>query len=202
MTAPRPSDIKSAHRSLYNRNEPFAPLSADRIGFYADALYFGIDMGRWAVLRYRQTLRQELAGQSVCSLVADGRGGVLAIVGGHSLCRRSGESEWTTITTSEAELSCCVPIGNVVFVGTSDARILNVDADGAQPCLRGFDAVQGRHVVRRSGADRWQAQGAAAWNSLDGGNLRWYGSSSQRPCRRSSALNGLRLNLAAHNRDR
>ena len=31
-------------------------------------------------------VHQELANQSVRSLVADGRGGVLAIVGGHSLC--------------------------------------------------------------------------------------------------------------------
>ena len=36
---------------------------------------------------------QELADQSVRSLVADGHGGVLAIVGGHSLCRRSTDGE-------------------------------------------------------------------------------------------------------------
>jgi hypothetical protein len=38
-------------------------------------------------------VRQELADQSVRSLVADGHGGVLAIVGGHSLCRRSSDGE-------------------------------------------------------------------------------------------------------------
>lgn len=91
-----------------------------------------------------KTVRQELADQSIRSLVADGRGGVLAIVGGHSLCRRSSYGQWTAIAKSEFGLSCCVPIGNIVFVGTDDARILRVDPDGAQQCLTGFDAVAGR----------------------------------------------------------
>jgi len=96
--------------------------------------------------------RQELAGQSVRSLVADGRGGVLAIVGGHSLYRRSPDGEWAEIVKTEFNLSCCVPIGNVVFVGTDDAHVLRVDADGAQQRLTGFDAVAGR--------DKWYAGSA------------------------------------------
>ncbi|HKV05106.1 MAG TPA: hypothetical protein VJO53_08375 [Candidatus Acidoferrales bacterium] len=99
-----------------------------------------------------KTVHQELAGQSVRSPAADGRGGVLAIVGGHSLSRRSPEGQWTAITKSELELSCCVPMGSVVFVGTEDARILRVDSDGAQQFLNGFDAVEGR--------DRWYAGSA------------------------------------------
>ncbi len=95
---------------------------------------------------------QELANQSVRSLVADGRGGVLAIVGGHSLCRRSPAGEWTVIAKSEFDLSCCVPIGDVVFMGTDDAQILRVDSDGAQQRLTGFDAVAGR--------DKWYAGSA------------------------------------------
>jgi len=94
-------------------------------------------------------VHQELANQSVRSLVADGREGVLAIVGGHSLCRRSSDGEWTVIAKSESELSCCVPIGDVVFVGTDDAHILRVDPDGAEQCLTGFEAVAGR--------DKWYA---------------------------------------------
>ena len=97
-------------------------------------------------------VHQELANQSVRSLVADGRGRVLAIVGGHSLCRRSSDGEWTAIAKSEFELSCCVPIGDVVFVGTDDAHILRVDPDGAQQCLTGFDGVAGR--------DTWYAGSA------------------------------------------
>ena len=105
-------------------------------------------------------VHQELANQSVRSLVADGRGRVLAIVGGHSLCRRSSDGEWTAIAKSEFELSCCVPIGNVVFVGTDDAHILRVDPDGAQQCLTGFHAVAGR--------DRWYAGAAIIDGKLMG----------------------------------
>ena len=105
-------------------------------------------------------VHQELADQSVRSLVADGRGRVLAIVGGHALCRRSFDGEWTAITKSEFELSCCVAIGNVVFVG-DDAHILRVDPDGAQQhCLTGFDAVEGR--------DRWYAGAATIDGKLMG----------------------------------
>ena len=99
-----------------------------------------------------KTVRQELANQSVRSLVADGHGGVLAIVGGHSLCRRSCNGKWTEIAKSELDLSCCVPIGNVVFVGTDDAQILRTGPDGAQQRLTGFDAVEGR--------DKWYAGSA------------------------------------------
>jgi BNR/Asp-box repeat. len=37
-----------------------------------------------------------------------------------------------------------VPIGNIVFIGTDDARVLRIDPDGAQQFLAGFDAVEGR----------------------------------------------------------
>ncbi len=97
-------------------------------------------------------VRQELANQSVRSLVADGYGRVLAIVGGHSLCRRSADGEWTEIAKSEFDLSCCVPVGNVIFVGTDDAQILRVGLDGTQQRLTGFDAVAGR--------DKWYAGSA------------------------------------------
>ena len=99
-----------------------------------------------------KNVRQELADQSVRSLVADGHGGVLAIVGGHSLCRRSCNGGWTEIAKSEFDLSCCVPIGNVVFVGTDDAQILRAGPDGALQRLPGFDAVEGR--------DKWYAGSA------------------------------------------
>jgi hypothetical protein len=97
-------------------------------------------------------VHQELADQLVRGLVADVHGRVLAIVGRHSLCRRSPDGGWTEIAKSEFELSCCVPIGNVIFVGTDDAHILRVDPDGTQQRLTGFDAVAGR--------DRWYAGSA------------------------------------------
>jgi hypothetical protein len=93
-----------------------------------------------------EVIRQELANQPVRSLVADGHGQVLAIVGGHSLSRRSSDGEWTTIAKCDFELSCCVPIGNIVFVGTDDARILRVDPDGTLQRLTGFDTGAGRET--------------------------------------------------------
>jgi hypothetical protein len=68
-------------------------------------------------------IHQELANQSVRSLAADGRGRVLAIVGGHSLYHRSFDGEWTAIAKSEFDLSCCVPIEDVVLVGTPTTQI-------------------------------------------------------------------------------
>jgi photosystem II stability/assembly factor-like uncharacterized protein len=105
-------------------------------------------------------VEQELADQSVRSLVADERGRVLAIVGEHSLCRRSSDGEWAEIAKSESKLSCCVPIGDDVFVGTDDAHVLRVAPDGTQQRLTGFDAVAGR--------DRWYAGTAIVDGKLMG----------------------------------
>lgn len=116
------------------------------------------DNGLFSVAGER--VRQELPDQSVRSLVADERESVLAVVGKHSLCRRSPDGEWTTIATSELELSCCVPIGKFVFVGTDDARILRIDPDGTQQVLTGFDTVGGR--------DRWYAGAAVVDGKLMG----------------------------------
>ena len=116
------------------------------------------DNGLFSVTGKR--VHQELADQSVRSLAADRHGRVLAIVGKHSLCRRSPDGEWAAIAESEFELSCCVPIGNAVFVGTDDAHILRVDPDGAQQCLTGFDAVEGR--------DKWYAGAAIIDGKLMG----------------------------------
>jgi hypothetical protein len=90
------------------------------------------------------TIHQELKGRSVRSLTADGRGGVLAIVDGKSLYRRSADGQWAAIVNSEFQLSCCVAAANAVFLGTDDARVLRVDADGTQQVLTGFDHVDGR----------------------------------------------------------
>ena len=88
---------------------------------------------------------QEIASQPVRGLAADGRGGVLAIVGGHSLCRRSPGGEWTTIATSEFELSCCMAVGDAIYAGTDDARMLRLSYEGGvlHP-VDGFDSVAGR----------------------------------------------------------
>jgi hypothetical protein len=106
------------------------------------------------------TARQELPDQSVRGLAADQHGSVLAIIGGHSLRRRSSDGEWTELATSDLELSCCVPIGNVIFAGTNDARVLRIDPSGAQQCLTGFEEVEGR--------DTWYAGTALVDGKLMG----------------------------------
>ena len=98
------------------------------------------------------TRDQELATLSVRALAPDGQGGALAIVAGGSLRRRGPDGVWTTIASTEFDLSCCVAIGDVIYVGTDDARVLRVGAGGALEQLHGFDAVAGR--------DTWYAGSA------------------------------------------
>jgi hypothetical protein len=71
---------------------------------------------------------QELGNQSVRGLAADGHGGALAIVNGRSLRRRGPDGVWSTIATTELDLACCVAVGDVIYVGTDDARVLHVIA--------------------------------------------------------------------------
>jgi hypothetical protein len=99
-----------------------------------------------------ENCHQELAGQPVSALASDGHGGALAIVSGHSLQRRTSDGEWRTLATSEFQLACCVPVADVIYVGTDDARILRVSANGNVEQLRSFEAVAGR--------DTWYAGSA------------------------------------------
>lgn len=98
---------------------------------------------------------QELANHSVRALAPDGHGGALAIVDGRLLRRRAPDGVWSTIATAEFNLACCVTVGDVIYVGTDDARVLRVSAAGEIEQLRGFDGVAGR--------DKWYA-GAALIN--------------------------------------
>jgi hypothetical protein len=88
---------------------------------------------------------QEIANQLVRGLAPDGWGGALAIVGGHSLRSRAPGGEWATVATSEFELSCCMTVGDTVYVGTDDARMLRLSHGGCvlEP-IDGFDRVAGR----------------------------------------------------------
>ena len=106
-------------------------------------------MARRPVCRYWWDADQELTNHSVRALTSDGHGGALAIVDGRSLCRRSLSGVWSTIATEELNLACCVTVGDLVYVGTDDARILRVSAAGEIEQLRGFDRVAGR--------DKWYA---------------------------------------------
>ena len=88
---------------------------------------------------------QEIANQPVRGLAPDGPGGSLAIVGRHSLRRRASSGEWTTVATSELDLSCCMTVRDIIYVGTDDARMLRLSHEGGvlDP-LDGFDSVAGR----------------------------------------------------------
>jgi hypothetical protein len=96
--------------------------------------------------------RRELVGKAVTALAPDQNGGALAIVDGHSLCRRTREGEWRTIATSPLDLACLVAIGDAIYLGTDDARVLRVSTNGEIDPLGGFEAVPGR--------DTWYAGSA------------------------------------------
>lgn len=88
---------------------------------------------------------QEIANQPVRGLARDGRGGVLAIVGQHSLGRRAPGGDWTIVATSEFELSCCMAVRDTIYVGTDDARMLRLSqGNGVLDTIDGFDRVAGR----------------------------------------------------------
>jgi hypothetical protein len=88
---------------------------------------------------------QEIANLPVRGLAPDGRGGALAIVDGHSLRRRAPGGEWETVATSEFELSCCMAVGDIIYVGTDDARMLRLSHGGrVLDPIDGFDRVAGR----------------------------------------------------------
>jgi hypothetical protein len=93
-----------------------------------------------------ETLDRELPNESVKSLAPDGRGGALAIVNGRSLRRRAPDGVWSTMATTELDLVCCVAVGDDIYVGSDDARVLRVGADGEFDQLRGFDVVAGRET--------------------------------------------------------
>ncbi len=89
----------------------------------------------------------ELDQQSVRGLASDGFGGALAIVGNHQLCRRGPDGKWTTIATSEIELSCCIAVGNAIYVGTDDAQMLRLSQNrSGLEVLDGFNKTAGRQT--------------------------------------------------------
>lgn len=91
------------------------------------------------------TRKQEIANGAVRGLASDGRGGALAIVGGHSVRRRAFSGQWVTVATSEFELSCCMAVRDTIYVGTDDARMLRLSNGVLEP-LDGFDSVAGRET--------------------------------------------------------
>jgi photosystem II stability/assembly factor-like uncharacterized protein len=87
---------------------------------------------------------QEFRNQSVRSIASDGIGGTLAIVDGHSLQRRAPDGAWSVIAATQLDLSCCVAVDDVIYIGTDGARVLRARSDGTLEALRGFETVAGR----------------------------------------------------------
>ena len=89
--------------------------------------------------------KQEMANQPVRWLAPDGRGGALAIVDRHSLSRRAPNGEWAIVATSELELSCCMAVRDTIYVGTDDARMLQMKHGSSMlDPIDAFDNVAGR----------------------------------------------------------
>jgi len=88
---------------------------------------------------------QEIVNQPVRGLAPDGHGGALAIVDQHLLRRRAPSGQWATVATSEFELSCCMAVGDTIYVGTDDARMLRLShGGGVLDPIYGFDNIAGR----------------------------------------------------------
>ena len=88
----------------------------------------------------------ELAGSSVRGVVADRRGGLLAIVDGTTLRRRATDGTWQTLAQSPVALACALALPDAILVGTDDARVLRLTANGALEPVSGFDRVAGREA--------------------------------------------------------
>ena len=111
-----------------------------------------------------ETRQQELAAQSVYALKPDSYRGALAIIDGHSICKRDTEGSWRTIATHDSALACLVTVGKAIYVGTDDdASMLYLSGDGELNRLPGFDTVAGR--------DTWYA-GSAVVNGQVWGSVR------------------------------
>lgn len=86
----------------------------------------------------------ELAGRAVRSITTAPDGSALAIVDGHELYRRASDGTWSAIAGSPLELACCVTLGDRIYVGTDDARLLRLGEDRSLAELRGLQAIDGR----------------------------------------------------------
>ena len=54
--------------------------------------------------------------------------------------------EWRIVATSEFELSCCIAVGDAIYVGTEDAHILRLPQVGLLHPVESFNHVAGRQT--------------------------------------------------------
>jgi hypothetical protein len=100
---------------------------------------------------------QEFANHAARTIISDGDGGAFSIIDNRSVCHRAPNGAWTTIAAAEFDLSCLVKVGDLIYAGTDDARVLRVStrngtAGATFEQLRGFENVAGREEWRAGGA--------------------------------------------------
>lgn len=91
-------------------------------------------------------LKHELPNQSVRALSDDLNGGVLASVDGNALYRRSNQGEWELVAQCDGEISATFSVEGKTFVGTDDARVLQLDEQGRFHQIDTFDSIDGREA--------------------------------------------------------
>ena len=106
------------------------------------------------------SIRHEFTGRTVCGLTRDRRGGVLAILDRHRVGRLTRAGEWQLVAEVESSLACCLELGEAIYGGSEDARVLRIDARGRCEALDAFDTVAGR--------EKWYAGAALIDGKLVG----------------------------------
>jgi len=93
----------------------------------------------------------ELDGHRVEALTRRGDGSHLSVLDHTDIGRRDHDGTWSTVAKGDSSLTAVVAVGDTIFAGTLDARVLIVDADGSLEPLPAFETVRGR--------EEWHAVG-------------------------------------------
>jgi photosystem II stability/assembly factor-like uncharacterized protein len=91
------------------------------------------------------TTGHELPGRSVTCLARDPHGRILAVVD-QTLCRRADDGTWRPLLETSAPLACCTSTATAIYLGTDDAQLLRVGAEGTAEPLPAFASVPGREA--------------------------------------------------------
>lgn len=89
-------------------------------------------------------LVHELPNRSVRGLSDDLAGGAYAAVDNHHVFQRKPTGEWSRIAYSNHVLSVTFAVGDKVYAGTDDARVLLLDNRGNLNQIDCFDTIEGR----------------------------------------------------------
>lgn len=86
----------------------------------------------------------ELSGRTVRGLSDDRADGAFAAVDDHHIFQRNPSGQWNCIASSEYVLSVTFAVGDKVYVGTDDARVLCLNDQGSLDQIDCFDTIEGR----------------------------------------------------------